>query len=308
MPIARRPIGAKPAPPSHSLVIRPALDFARAAGLICPPRSCGAPAPQASTLKFLDFMAQSTINGKAAPKKQEGFLETVKTVVYAILIALVIRSLAFEPFNIPSGSMVPTLLEGDYLFVSKYSYGYSRHSFPLSLMPISGRIFASVPERGDVIVFKLPRDNKTDYIKRLIGLPGDTIQVKDGRLFINGELVARERVDDFVYTDRFGSVRRVTQYREMLPGGKTHFILEEGDGRTYDNTREFTVPPGHYFMMGDNRDNSLDSRADVGFVPDENLVGRAEILFFSTDGSAAIWEIWAWPFAIRFSRFFNLIN
>jgi len=252
-------------------------------------------------------MSQSTINGKAAPKKQEGFLETVRTVVYAVLIALVIRSLAFEPFNIPSGSMIPTLLEGDYLFVSKFSYGYSRHSFPLSFMPMSGRVLSSTPERGDVIVFKLPRDNKTDYIKRLIGLPGDTVQVKDGRLFINGDLIERERMDDFVYTDRFGSVRRVTQYQETLPGGRKHFILEEGDGRGYDNTREFTVPPGHYFMMGDNRDNSLDSRADVGFVPDENLVGRAEILFFSTDGTAAIWEIWRWPFAMRFSRFFDRI-
>jgi signal peptidase I len=253
-------------------------------------------------------MAQSTITTKATPKKQEGFLETVRTVVYAILIALVIRSLAFEPFNIPSGSMIPTLLEGDYLFVSKYSYGYSRHSFPLSIVPIDGRVLSTDPKRGDVIVFKLPRDNKTDYIKRLIGLPGDTVQVKDGRLFINNELVDRARVDDFVYTDRFGSVRRVTQYEETLPGGKKHMILEEGDSRSYDNTREFTVPPGHYFMMGDNRDNSLDSRADVGFVPAENLVGRAEILFFSTDGSAAIWEIWRWPFAMRFSRFFDRIN
>jgi signal peptidase I len=252
-------------------------------------------------------MAQTTINGKTAPKKQEGFLETVQTVIYAVLIALVIRSLAFEPFNIPSGSMIPTLLEGDYLFVSKFSYGYSRHSFPLSIMPISGRVFAEVPKRGDVIVFKLPRDNKTDYIKRLIGLPGDTIQVKDGRLFINNAIIERERMDDFVYTDRFGSVRRVTQYKETLPEGKQHFILEEGDSKSYDNTREYTVPAGHYFMMGDNRDNSLDSRADVGFVPDENLVGRAEVLFFSTDGTAAIWEIWRWPFAMRFNRFFDRI-
>jgi signal peptidase I len=252
-------------------------------------------------------MAQSTITSKATPKKQDGFLETVKTVVYAVLIALVIRSLAFEPFNIPSASMEPTLLVGDYLFVSKYSYGYSRHSFPLSIVPIKGRVLADTPERGDVIVFKLPTDNKTDYIKRLIGLPGDTVQVKDGRLMINGELVDRKRVDDFVYTDRFGSVNRVTQYEETLPGGKKHMILELGDSRPYDNTREFTVPPGHYFMMGDNRDNSQDSRADVGFVPAENLVGRAEILFFSTDGSAAIWEIWRWPFAMRFSRFFDRI-
>ena len=252
-------------------------------------------------------MTKATINGKAAPKKQEGFLETVQTLIYAVLIALVIRSLAFEPFNIPSGSMIPTQSKADYLFVSKFSYGYSRHSFPLSIMPMSGRVLSEVPERGDVIVFKLPRDNKTDYIKRLIGLPGDTIQVKDGRVFINNEIVERERMDDFVYTDRFGSMRRVTQYKESLPEGKQHLILEEGDSKSYDNTREYVVPAGHYFMMGDNRDNSLDSRADVGFVPDENLVGRAEVLFFSTDGTAAIWEIWRWPFAMRFNRFFDRI-
>jgi signal peptidase I len=252
-------------------------------------------------------MAQSAINGKAPSRKDDGFLETVKTVVYAILIALVIRSLAFEPFNIPSGSMIPTLLEGDYLFVSKYSYGYSRHSFPLSFMPIDGRVWGTEPKRGDVIVFKLPRDNKTDYIKRLIGLPGDTVQVKDGRLFLNGDLIERERVDDFVYTDRFGSLRRVTQYVETLPGGRRHSILEEGDSRGYDNTREFTVPAGHYFMMGDNRDNSLDSRADVGFVPFENLVGRAEVLFFSTDGTAEWLKPWTWVIAMRFSRFFDRI-
>jgi signal peptidase I len=243
-----------------------------------------------------------------ASKKQEGFWETVRTVVYAILVALVIRTFLFEPFNIPSGSMIPTLLVGDYLFVSKYSYGYSKHSFPFSFMPFDGRIFESVPKRGDVIVFKLPRDNKTDYIKRVIGLPGDTVQMQDGRLFINGTLVERERVDDYVYRDTSGSLLRSLQYKESLPGGKVHFILEDGDNRRFDNTAEFKVPPGHYFMMGDNRDHSLDSRSEVGFVPAENLVGRAEFLFFSTDGSAAIWEIWRWPLAIRFSRFFHGIN
>ncbi|MDX2222258.1 MAG: signal peptidase I [Rhodospirillaceae bacterium] len=244
----------------------------------------------------------------AAGKKQEGFWETVRTVVYAVGIALVIRTFLFEPFNIPSGSMIPTLLVGDYLFVSKYSYGYSKHSFPLSLGPFSGRIIDSTPERGDVIVFKLPRDNKTDYIKRLVGLPGDTVRMQDGRLFINGDLVPRERVDDFVHTDEYGSMLRQLRYRETLPGGKVHYILEDGDTRMFDNTREFTVPPGHYFMMGDNRDHSVDSRSDVGFVPFENLVGRAEFLFFSTDGTAAIWEIWRWPFATRFSRMFTAIN
>jgi signal peptidase I len=241
-------------------------------------------------------------------KKNDGFWETIRTVFYAILFALAIRTFAFEPFNIPSGSMRPTLLIGDYLFVSKYSYGYSRHSFPLSFMPFSGRLFEDRPLRGDIAVFKLPRDNKTDYIKRVIGLPGDTIQVQDGRLFINGEMVRRERVEDFVYRNPYGTQVRVAQFIETLPGGKQHYILEEGDNRRFDNTREFKVPAGHFFMMGDNRDNSEDSRSQVGFVPAENLVGRAEILFFSTDGTASIFEFWKWPSATRFSRFFNLLD
>jgi signal peptidase I len=248
----------------------------------------------------------TTISGTA--KKQEGFGETVRTVVYTLVVALVIRTFMFEPFNIPSGSMIPTLLVGDYLFVSKYSYGYSKHSVPFSLIPFSGRILQSEPERGDVIVFKLPSDNKTDYIKRLIGLPGDTVRMQDGRLFINGQLIEREKVDEFVYRDTENNVRRPVRYKETLPGGKVHYILEEGDSRGLDNTREFLVPEGHYFMMGDNRDNSIDSRANVGFVPAENLVGRAEFLFFSTDGSASIWEVWGWPFAIRFNRLFSGIN
>ena len=241
-------------------------------------------------------------------KKQEGFGETAWTVFYTLIVALVIRTFLFEPFNIPSGSMIPTLLVGDYLFVSKYSYGYSKHSVPFSLAPFSGRVMMTQPKRGDVIVFKLPSDNKTDYIKRLIGLPGDTVRMQDGRLFINGQLIEREKVDEYVYRDTDGNVRRPIRYKETLPGGLVHFILEEGDNRRLDNTREFLVPPDHFFMMGDNRDNSVDSRADVGYVPAENLVGRAEFLFFSTDGSASIWEVWKWPFAIRFNRIFSGIN
>ncbi len=244
----------------------------------------------------------------AATKKQEGFGETVRTVVYTLIVALVIRTFLFEPFNIPSGSMIPTLLVGDYLFVSKYSYGYSKHSVPFSLIPFSGRIFEREPKRGDVIVFKLPSDGKTDYIKRLIGLPGDKVRMQDGRLFINGQLIEREKVDEVAYRDTDGNIRRPIHYKETLPGGKVHDIYEEGDNRRLDNTAEFEVPPGCYFMMGDNRDNSVDSRADVGPVPAENLVGRAEFLFFSTDGSASIWEIWKWPFAIRFNRLFSGIN
>lgn len=240
---------------------------------------------------------------------QGGFWETTKTVVYAVLIALFIRTVFAEPFSIPSGSMVPTLLVGDYLFVSKMSYGYSRHSLPLSMPLIKGRIFYTQPERGDVIVFKMPSDNKTDYIKRLIGLPGDKIQMKDGRLYINGTIVDRKSEGEYVLRDASGKALRFEKYTETLPNGKQHPILEASDEGTYDNTEEFTVPEDHFFMMGDNRDNSLDSRSlKVGFVPKNNLVGRAKFLFFSHDDSAAWWQVWKWPMAVRWSRLFSGIK
>jgi signal peptidase I len=241
-------------------------------------------------------------NGTNARRRSGGgFLETIKTMVYAVLIAVAVRTFLYEPFNIPSSSMVPTLLIGDYLFVSKFSYGYSKHSLPFSIPLFSGRILEGEPERGDVAVFKLPRDNKTDYIKRIIGLPGDRIQVIGGILHINGEPVQRERLaEDYVYDGKPHA-----QYIETLPGGRQHRIVEVGDGEFKDNTNEFVVPAGHYFGMGDNRDNSDDSRGGVGFIPAENLVGRAEILFFSTDGSAELWEFWKWPQAIRWDRLFD---
>jgi len=248
-------------------------------------------------------------------KSPGGFWDTIKTVIYAVLIALGIRTAAFEPFNIPSGSMIPTLLVGDYLFVSKYSYGYSRHSLPLSLPLIPGRVLYSQPERGDVAVFKLPSDNKTDYIKRLIGLPGDTIQMRRGRLYINGKLVPRKRIEDFLVEEYPGQVQSVPQFVETLPNGRTHRILEVSDQGPLDNTPIYKVPPGHFFAMGDNRDNSSDSRVPsrrggngVGFVPLENLVGRAEVMFFSTDGTAAWWEVWGWIQATRFSRMFQSVD
>ncbi|MEO3474127.1 signal peptidase I [Roseomonas sp. CAU 1739] len=244
-------------------------------------------------------------------KATGGWLESVKTIVYAALIAIGIRTVAFEPFNIPSGSMIPTLLVGDYLFVSKFSYGYSRHSMPFSPNLFNGRIFGSLPRRGDVAVFKLPRDGTTDYIKRIIGLPGDRIQVRAGRLYVNGEQVPRESLGPYT-VEGDGPRITVRLYRETLPGSAglppvSHQILESTDDGPFDNTVEFRVPEGHVFAMGDNRDNSLDSRAmnAVGFVPIENLVGRAEFIFFSVDGSASWWEVWAWPFAIRWSRIFS---
>jgi signal peptidase I len=206
--------------------------------------------------------------------------------------------------------MIPTLLIGDYLFVSKYSYGYSRYSLPLGLPLFGGRIFKGEPARGDVVVFKLPSDNKTDYIKRIIGLPGDRIQMKAGRLYINDQMLERRRIEDYIETDRFGNVVRTPQYIETLPNGREHRILEISDNGALDNTGVFVVPKNHYFAMGDNRDNSLDSRvlSGVGYVPAENLVGRAEILFFSTNGSASLWEFWKWPGAIRFGRFFRTLT
>ena len=242
--------------------------------------------------------------------KSGGIGETIKTVVYAVVIAFGVRTFAYEPFNIPSGSMIPTLLVGDYLFVSKFSYGYSRYTVAFGAPLFDGRLFYTKPERGDVAVFKLPRDNKTDYIKRIIGLPGDRIQVIGGILHINGEAVKRDRVEDFVTTDQFGRQVRVAQYVETLPNGRKHNIIEESDTGSLDNTQVYTVPENHFFAMGDNRDNSLDSRVSsmVGFVPVENLVGRAEFLFFSIDEGSSFWEFWKWPWSVRFGRVFDGVN
>ncbi|MDJ0951301.1 MAG: signal peptidase I [Alphaproteobacteria bacterium] len=240
-------------------------------------------------------------------KKSGGFRETVKTVLYAVAIALVVRTVAIEPFNIPSGSMIPTLLVGDYLFVSKYSYGYSRHSLPFSPPVISDRILYTPPERGDVAVFKWPRDDSTDYIKRIVGLPGDRIQVRAGVLHINGTPVKLEKVGTRQRKVGGWVALEVTEYVETLPNGRQHVIYQQTTSGPHNNTAEVVIPPAHFFAMGDNRDSSQDSRA-WGFVPAENLVGRAEFLFFSTDGSARIWEIWKWPQAIRFGRLFNGIE
>lgn len=241
-------------------------------------------------------------------RKSGGIRETLKTLIYAVAIALVVRTLLFEPFNIPSGSMKPTLLVGDYLFVSKFAYGYSRYSVPLGLPLFSGRIFERLPERGDVVVFKLPSDNKTDYIKRVVGLPGDRIQVLNGVLQINGTPVQQERVGDFD-EDFDGRTVAVPMLQEQLPEGRRHLILDLTPNGSLDNTGIFLVPPGHVFAMGDNRDNSLDSRVEnVGYIPLENLIGRAEVLFFSVNSHASFWQPWTWPWGIRYGRLFNVIH
>ena len=258
-----------------------------------------------------------TVDGKTVDVKAQdsgGFGEIVKVVIQALLIAVVVRTFLFQPFNIPSGSMIPTLLVGDYIFVSKYAYGYSKHSFPFSPDIFSGRILASTPKRGDVIVFKLPRDGQTDYIKRLIGMPGDKVQMKEGRLFVNDVMVPREPIPK-IRTENFsGRETDVPTYKETLPDGVSHTVIEiQGDTGMNDNTEPFLVPPDNYFMMGDNRDNSLDSRVPpdqqgVGYVPFEDLVGRAEVIFFSVADGQPAWMFWQWPWTVRWSRILQRIH
>lgn len=242
-------------------------------------------------------------------KPKNAFVENLKTVFLAILIALIIRSFWLEPFRIPSGSMYPTLRVGDYLFVTKYSYGYSRYSFPFGLPLFKGRVLYKEPKRGDVVVFKFPQNTHTDFIKRIIGLPGDKVQVIHGRLYINGEKIDREDkgryiVDEYVTIPEFYHL-----YEEKLPNGVKHQIIEITDKeRIVDNTDEFEVPKDSFFVMGDNRDRSDDSRISVGFVPKENLVGKAKFIFFSHDDKGSILKPWTWHKAIRWKRFFKGIH
>ena len=240
--------------------------------------------------------------------KKGGLGEVVSVLVQALLLALVIRTLLFQPFSIPSGSMRPTLLEGDYLFVSKYSYGYSNASIPFMPDLFSGRIWGAEPERGDVVVFKFPPNPKLDYIKRVIGLPGDRIQVVSGVLHINGEPVKREKVGVIDNPDITEENRPVDVYMETLPNGVSYETLDLTPNGIGDETREFVVPDRSYFMMGDNRDNSTDSRFNVGMVPEANLVGRANIIFFSIAGGASPLEVWRWPSELRLGRFFNWVD
>jgi signal peptidase I len=267
---------------------------------------------------------------------KDEFTEIAKTIFYALLIALVLRVLFFQPFTIPSASMEPNLYEGDYIIVSKWNYGYSRHSIPFSPPVIKGRLFNTAPKRGDIVVFKLPRDNRTDYIKRVVGLPGDKIQVRNDRLFINGAAVGDQDAGPIRVSSQFGESFEARKVRETLPGGKTFMTQDWAPDAPADNTGVYTVPAGCYFMMGDNRDNSVDSRFNpgiptygriqdkcgwdssldvyvpqqlgVGFVPAENLVGKADLILFSWTPGASLWKPWTWFTHLRPSRFFTVLK
>lgn len=258
-----------------------------------------------------------SLDTKTSSAGHSGWWESTKIVLQAFAIAMVVRYFFYQPFNIPSGSMKQTLLVGDYLFVSKLSYGYSKYSFPFSINLFDGRIFTTEPKRGDVAVFRLPRDNSIDYIKRVIGLPGDEIQMQGGVLHINGTAVPKIRKGDFVTRESDErSARKIPIFEETLPNGVTYTVLDSNPKGDFDNTGVFKVPQGHYFMMGDNRDNSTDSRAPwgVGYVPFENFIGRAEVIFYSCgsetddEGTCSLFTPWTWPFDIRWGRIFQLVR
>jgi|TARA_A100001035_G_scaffold273423_1_gene263954 signal peptidase I len=241
---------------------------------------------------------------------KEFLIDNIKTLIYALIIAIIIRSLLIQPFYIPSSSMEPNLLVGDRLFVTKYSYGYSKHSFPFSPPILDKRLFFSDPKRGDVVVFKTPADNRTDYIKRLIGLPGDQIQFIDTNLYLNNSEIMKSKIssDDKIFC---GSKSiNVFTFEEILPNRKkfeTVYLKKD----TLTNSDTFIVPEDHYFFLGDNRDCSKDSRflSSVGYVHKDNLVGKAQFIFFSSDKSIGnIFEFWKWNKSIRSDRFFKKIN
>jgi len=274
-----------------------------------------------------------TPDEKAGAVKE--FIEIVKTVAYALGIALVLRVLLFQPFTIPSASMAPNLLQGDYIIVSKYSYGWSKHSIPFSPPLFDGRILGKAPTRGDIIVFKLPRDPNVDYIKRLIGLPGDRVQVRGGVVYINGKALPRREMPSALVDTGYGTIR-AGRFEETNPEGRKYATQDYGPDSDADNTGVYVVPQGCYFFMGDNRDNSLDSRFDpgvsafktgpgtckwdyandqyigmqegVGFVPAENLVGRAQLILLSWNADAHLFKPWTWFTEARPSRFFRVLK
>ncbi len=265
---------------------------------------------------------------RAAGRRGRGLGETTHYLLLLVLVALLLRSLVVAPFSIPSESMLPQLFVGDYLLVDKWPYGWSRHSFAVSALPFRGRLIGQEPERGDVVVFKNPADDRTDYVKRVIGLPGDRVALTDGRLTLNGKAIPKLRVADLLVPvspnspcrparglaftrerEADGTAAcRYPRYRETLPGGRSYDVLDLGDVTTADETAQITVPRGRYFLLGDNRDRSADSRfapgADggIGLVPAENLIGRAKLVAFSTDGSARWLQPWTWWKAARGAR------
>ena len=260
-----------------------------------------------------------TAKSEAKPVSGDDFWEILKIVLQALAIAFVVRVLFFQPFTIPSGSMEGTLLVGDYVFVSKYSYGYSKYSFGIptiisnEILPVNfaGRIWPGEPKRGDVIVFRKPAEPNIDYIKRLVGLPGDKIQMQEGVLYLNGTAVPKVRIGDHVEYDFAGNAHDVPQFEETFPEGVKYHVLDRRPNGDLDNTSQFVVPAGHYFMMGDNRDNSSDSRdpsGGVGYVPFENLIGKAQIVFFSCNAHCVWYEPWTWPGGVRWSRLFSLVH
>ena len=242
--------------------------------------------------------------------KKNIIIDNIKTLIYALIIAIIIRSLIIQPFYIPSSSMELNLLVGDRLFVTKYSYGYSKHSFPFSPPIFKDRIFENLPNRGDIIVFKTPSDNRTDYIKRLIGLPGDIIQFVDGNLYINSNQTLNTLIsnNEMIYC---GNQKiNVSTFEEKLPNNKSYIVSYRND-ISYQNSDKFRVPENHYFFLGDNRDCSKDSRflSEVGYVHIDNLVGKAQLLFFSSDSrKGSIFQIWKWPNIVRFDRFFKKLK
>ena len=240
---------------------------------------------------------------------KEKIIDNLKTLIYALIIAIIIRSFFFQPFYIPSSSMEPNLLIGDRLFVSKYSYGYSRHSLPFSPKIYNKRIFRKMPKRGDIIVFKTPADNRTDYIKRLIGLPGDIIQIKNKDLYLNNVKIKRKKVDVSLKIFCGNEILETDFFEETLPNGTKYIATYRKDG-TMVNSDEYTVPKDHYFFMGDNRDCSKDSRflSSVGYVNFNNLVGKARLIFFSNDKQkGSFFKFWKWGKSIRIERFFKKI-
>ncbi len=273
------------------------------------------PVSSDETAAKADAAGIGTQSSKKREKPKESTAEMIRSFLFAVLLALVFRSVAYEPFHIPSGSMLSTLYEGDYVFVSKFSYGYSRYSFPFGLKLFEGRLMERLPERGDVVVFRLPSNPSIDYIKRVIGLPGDTVQMKHDRLYINGQLVEQTRRGEVAVTSIHGDKRAIRRFEEVLPGGHSHIVLDQTPDGNLDDTPAYTVPEGHYFMMGDNRDDSADSRyrlpdgsAPVGFVPFENIVGRADMVLLSFNTSMSLFRPWEWVHAFRSGRWFRIIE